>query len=80
MERYKCVAIMWIRWIDSFGVQYPRGLQATMLRMRELVDGETDVEYSLTYILWDQLALNESENSNEPMLDDPSEESSSDEE
>jgi len=78
VERYKCVAIMWIRWIDSFGAQYPRGLQATMLRIRELVDRKTDVEYSPTYILWDRLGLNESENSNEPMLDDPSEEGCSD--
>jgi len=43
-EWYKRVAIMWIHWIDFFCAQYPRGLQATMLRMRELVDGETDVE------------------------------------
>jgi len=34
-----------------------------MLRMRELVDGEPDVEYSPTFRLWDLLAPNESEGS-----------------
>ena len=47
-ERYKRVAMMWIRWIDSFGTHYPCGWHATMLRMRELVDEEPDVEYSPT--------------------------------
>ena len=66
--------MMWIRWIDSFGAQYPCGWQAIMLRMRELVDGEPDVEYSLTFRLWDLLAPDESEGSKEPMMDDPPEE------
>jgi len=43
-RRYKRVAKLWPRWTDSFGAQYPRGWQATMLRMRELVDGAPDVE------------------------------------
>jgi len=65
---------MWVRWIDSFGVQYPRGWQATMLRMRELMDGAPDVEYSPTLVLWDLLAPVESEGSNEPVVDNPLEE------
>ena len=70
--------MMWIRWIDSFGVQYPRGWLATMLRMRELVDREPDVEYSPTFRLWDLLAPDEFEGSNEPMVDNPPKEDSSD--
>jgi len=50
-RRYKRVATMWARWIDSFGPQYTRGWQATMLRMRELVDGAPDVEHSPTFVL-----------------------------
>jgi len=65
-RRYKRVATMWARWIDSFGDQYPRGWQATMLRMRKLVDGAPDLEHSPTFVLWDLLAPVESEGSNEP--------------
>jgi len=64
---------MWARWIDSFGAQYPRGWQATMLRMSELVYGAPDVEHSLTLVLWDLLAPIESEGSNEPVVDNPPE-------
>jgi len=71
--------MMWIRWIGSFGTQYPHG-RATMLRMRELVDGEPNVEYSLTFRLSNLLALDEFECSNEPMVDDPPEEDSSSDE
>ena len=71
VRRYKRVATLWARWIDSFGAQYPRGWQATMLRMRELVDGASDVEYSPPFVLWDLLAPVESEGSNEPVIDDP---------
>jgi len=65
---------MWVRWIDSFGVQYPCGCQATMLRMRVLVDGAPDMEYSPSFVLWDLLASVESEGSNEPVEDNPPEE------
>jgi len=36
--------------------------------MRELVDGEPDVDYSPTFRLWNLLAPNESEDLNEPMV------------
>ena len=42
-----------------------------MLRMRELVDGAADVEYSLTFMLWDLLTLVESKGSNRPVVDNP---------
>jgi len=48
-----------------------------MLRMRELVDGPPDVEYSPPFVLWDLLAPVEFEGSNEPAVDDPPEEGSS---
>jgi len=48
-----------------------------MLRMRELVDGPPDVEYSLTFVLRDLLAPIESESSNEPLVDNPPKEDSS---
>ena len=64
---------MWARWIDSFGPQYTRGWQATMLRMRELVDGAPDVEHSPTFVMWDFLAPVESKGSNELALDNPPE-------
>jgi len=48
-----------------------------MLRMRELVDGAPDVEYSPLFVLCDLLAPVESEGSNEPVVDDPPEEGSS---
>ena len=72
--------MMWVHWIYSFGIQYPLGWQATMLRMREMVDGEHDVEYCPTFRLWNLLTPDESEGSNEPMVDDPPEEDSSDDE
>jgi len=48
-----------------------------MLKMRKLVDGALDVEYSPTFVLWDLLAPVESEGSNEPVVDNPPEEDSS---
>jgi len=48
-----------------------------MLRMKELVDGAPDVEYSPPFVLWDLLALVESEGSNDPAVDNPLEEASS---
>jgi len=75
-KRYKQVATMWAHWVDSFGAQYPQGWQFTMLRMRELVDGGADVEYSPPLVLWDLLATVKSEGSNEPVVDDPSVEGS----
>jgi len=48
-----------------------------MLRIRELVDGAPDVEYSPTFILWDLLAPTESGGLNEPEVDNPPEEDSS---
>jgi len=50
-RRYKRVSTLWARWVDSFGAQYPQGWLATMPRMRELVDGAPDVEYSLLFVL-----------------------------
>jgi len=76
-RRYKRVATLWAHWIDSFGAQYPWGWHATMLRMRELVDGAPDVDYSPPFVLWDLLALVTFEGSNEPVVDDPPEEGSS---
>ena len=76
-RRYKRVATVWARWIDSFGAQYPRGWQATMLRKRELVNGAPDVENSPPFVLWNLLAPVESVGSNEPVVDDPPEEGSS---
>ena len=49
-----------------------------MLRMRELVDGAPDVEYSLTFMLWDLLASVESEGLKGPVVDNPPEEDSPD--
>jgi len=48
--------------------------------MRELVDREPNMEYSLTFRLWNLLAPNESKGSNEPIVDEPPEEDSSDDE
>lgn len=76
-RRYKRVATLWVHWIDSFGAQYPRGWRATMLRMRELVDGAPDVEHSPPFVLWNLLAPVESVGSNEPEVEDPPEEGSS---
>ena len=70
--------MMWICWINSFGAHYPRGWQATILRMRELVDEEPDEEYALTIRLGGLLGPDESEDSNEPMIDYPPKEDSSD--
>lgn len=61
-------------------MQDPRGWLATMLRLEVLVDGEPDVEYSPTFKLWNLLAPEESEGSNELMVDDLPEEDSSDDE
>ena len=69
--------MMWICWIYSFGTHYSRGWQATMLRIRELVDEEPDVEYSLTIILGELLAPDESEDSNKQLYDYPPEDDSS---
>ena len=51
-----------------------------MLRMRELVDGEPDMEYSPSFRFWNLLTPNESEGLNASMVDDPPEEDSSDDE
>jgi len=51
-----------------------------MLRMRELVDEEPDVEYSPTIRLGELLALDESEDSNDPMIDSLHKGDSSDDE
>jgi len=48
-----------------------------MMRMRELVDGAPNVEYSPPFMLWNLLGLVESEGSNEPVVDDPPKEGSS---
>jgi len=48
---------MWVRWTDSYGT-YHRGWQATMLRMKELVDETPNIEYTPTPILQLLLAHN----------------------
>jgi len=37
---------MWVWWVDSYGTIYPRGFEATWVRIRELIDVEEDMEYS----------------------------------
>ena len=49
-----------------------------MLRTRELVEEESNVEYSLIIRLGELLAPDESKDSNEPMIDNPPEDCSSD--
>jgi len=73
----KRVAIMWVRWMDAYGVYYPRGWQATMLKIEELVDEVPNIEYTPTLVLQELLAPAESESSNEPAMDNPAEEDSS---
>jgi len=51
-----------------------------MLRMRELLYREPDVEYSPTFRLWDLPAPDECEGLNELMMDDPPKQDSSDDE
>ena len=71
---YKRVSVMWVRWMDSYGVYYPREWQATMLKMEELVDETPNIEYTPTSVLQELLAPTESEGSNEPATDNPTEE------
>ena len=66
--RYKRVAVMWVRWMDAYGAYYPRGWQATMLKMEELVDEMPNIEYTPTPVLQELLAPTESEGSNEPAM------------
>lgn len=49
IKRYKRVATMWVRWVDSMPgrqIDYPRGWRNTMFRMRELVDNNPRVKYA----------------------------------
>ena len=57
-ERYKRVSIMWVRWMDAYGMYCPRGWQAAMLRMKELVDEVPNIEYTPTMVLQEVLAPN----------------------
>jgi len=61
--------MIWIHWINSFGAHYSRVWLATMLRIRELVDEKPDVEYPPTIRMGELLAPDESEDSNDPMID-----------
>jgi len=49
--RYKRAVVMWMRCMDAYGMYYPRGWQATMLRMKELVDEIPNIEYTPTSVL-----------------------------
>jgi len=49
---------MWVRWMDAYGMYYPRGWQATMLRMKELVDEAPNIEYTPIAVLQEILAPN----------------------
>jgi len=75
--RYKRVAVMWVCWMDAYGAYYPRGWQATILKMEELVDEMPNIEYTPTPIIQELSAPTKSEGSNEPATDNPAEEDSS---
>ena len=64
--RYRRVAIMWVRWVDAYRGYYPRGWEATMLRMGELVDQTPNIEYTPTPVVEELLAPAESVSSNDP--------------
>jgi len=49
---------MRVRWMDAHGTYYPRGWQATMLRMKELADETPNIEYTPTSALQELLAPN----------------------
>jgi len=68
---------MWVRWMDAYGAYYPRGWQATMLKMQKLVDEMPNIEYTPTLVLQVLLTPTESEGSSEPATDNPAEEDSS---
>ena len=72
--RYKSVVVMWVHWMDAYGAYYPRGWQATMLKMEELVDETPNIEYTPTSVLQALLASAESKGSNKPVMDNPTEE------
>ena len=75
--RYKRVAVMWVRWMDAYGAYYPRGWQATMLKMEELVNETPNIEHTPSPVLQELLAPTESKGLNEPATDNPVEEDSS---
>ena len=81
-ECYKRVATMWVHWMDAYGMYYPRGWQATILRMRELVDETPNIEYTPTLVLQELLAPNhdQCESLRESIADKFSENETSDEE
>jgi len=81
-ERYKRVAVVGVRWMDAFGTYYPRGWQAIMLRMKELVDETPNIEYTPTPVLQELLAPNhgQSESPRESIADNFSRNDTSDEE
>ena len=61
-----------MHWVHAYGPLYPRGWQATILRMEELVDGTHNIEYAPTMILQELLAPNHNqiESSDESIADD----------
>ena len=68
---------MWVHWMDAYGAYYPRGWQATMLKMEELVDETPNIDYTPTPVLQELLPPIESEGLNEPATDNLAEEDSS---
>jgi len=74
---YKRVVMIWVRWMDACGAYYPRGWQATMLKMEELVDDTPNVGCTPTPVLQAFLAPAKSEGSNELAMDNLAEEDSS---
>ena len=73
---------MWVRWIDAYGMYYPQGWQATMLRMKELVDETRNIEYTPTPVLQELLCPNHDqfEGPSESIADNFSRNDTSDEE
>jgi len=60
--------------MDGYGMYYPRGWQATMLRMKELVGKMPNIEYTPTPVLQELLAPihNQSESPRESIADNVS--------
>ena len=82
VKRYKRVAVVWVRWMDAYGMYYPRGWQATMFRMKDIVDETPNIEHTPTPVLQELLAPNhdQSEGPSESIADNFSRNDTSDEE
>ena len=48
VELCRRMAYLWYRWVESKGLEYPRGLQGTWTRIRELVVTMPDIEKANT--------------------------------